>query len=92
MTEYRRVKVEGATYSFTVNCAERRGNPIFVDNINLPRDVFRKVNTNRSFKIDALVVLPEQFALYVDAATRRCGLQNAMGIDIGRVFPRHSCQ
>ena len=59
MTEYRRVKVGGATYFFTVNCAERSGNFILVNNVNLLRSVFRKVKADHPFKIDAMVVLPE---------------------------------
>ena len=34
MTEYRRAKNPGATYFFTVNCAERKGNSILTDNID----------------------------------------------------------
>jgi putative transposase len=34
MTEYRRAKLEGATYFFTVNCAERHGNHLLVDSID----------------------------------------------------------
>ncbi len=59
MTEYRRVKLEGATYFFTVNCAERHGNHLLVDSINLLRQIFRKVKSEHPFEIDAMVVLPE---------------------------------
>ena len=59
MTEYRRVKVEGATYFFTVNCTVRRGNSVLVDTINLLRNVFRKVKANYPFNFEAMVVLPE---------------------------------
>ncbi|MFV1997206.1 MAG: transposase [Acidiferrobacterales bacterium] len=59
MTEYRRAKVGGATWFFTVNCAERRGNRLLVENIDLLRRVFRKVKNNHPFHIDAIVVLPD---------------------------------
>ncbi|MBA1445337.1 MAG: transposase [Chromatiales bacterium] len=59
MTEYRRAKVEGATYFFTVNCAERRGNQLLVEHIDLLRQVFRKVKEGHPFTIDAIVVLPD---------------------------------
>ncbi|NJN48008.1 MAG: transposase [Candidatus Competibacteraceae bacterium] len=59
MTEYRRAKLEGATYFFTVNCAERDGNRILIDHINMLRQVFRTVKDRHPFEIDAMVVLPE---------------------------------
>ncbi len=59
MTEYRRAKVEGATYFFTVNCAVRRGNHLLVENIDRLRQVFRKVKTDHPFEIDAMVILPD---------------------------------
>ncbi|MEN8167237.1 MAG: transposase [Pseudomonadota bacterium] len=59
MTQYRRVKIEGATYFFTVNCAERRGNALLIEHIGLLRQVFRKVKQDHPFVIDAMVVLPD---------------------------------
>ena len=59
MTEYRRAKLEGATYFFTVNCAERHGNHLLVDAIDSLRQIFRKVKSEHPFEIDAMVVLPE---------------------------------
>jgi len=59
MTEYRRVHAEGATWFFTVNLAERRANPLLADNVDLLRQVFRKVKEDHPFKIDAIVVLPD---------------------------------
>ncbi len=59
MTEYHRTTIKGASYFFTVNCAERKGNHLLVDNIDLLRSVFQKVKSDRSFKIDAIVILPE---------------------------------
>ena len=59
MTGYRRAKVEGATYFFTVNCAERHGNQLLVNHIDLLRQVFRKVKKRYVFHIDAMIVLPD---------------------------------
>lgn len=59
MTEYRRAKIPGATYFFTVNCAERSGNRLLVDHIDRLRPIFRKVKSEHPFEIDAMVVLPE---------------------------------
>ncbi len=86
MTEYRRAKLEGATYFFTVNCAERHSNHLLVDPIDLVRQIFRKIKSEHPFEIDAMVVLPEAPTLYLDFAARRCGLPNPLGFDQGRVF------
>ncbi len=59
MTQYRRTKIKGATYFFTVNCAERRGNHLLVNNIDTLRQVIRKVKQAHPFNIDAMVILPE---------------------------------
>nr|VFK06705.1 MAG: putative transposase [Candidatus Kentron sp. FM] len=59
MAQYRRIKIQGATYFFTVNCAERQGNRLLTDNIHLLRQAFHKVKKARPFRIVAIVVLPE---------------------------------
>jgi putative transposase len=59
MTEYRRAHVPGATWFFTVNLAQHRGNRLLAENIDLLRRVFRKVKKDHPFKIDAIVVLPD---------------------------------
>ena len=59
MTRYRRIKVEGGTYFFTVNCARRYGKPLLTDNVEDLREIFRKVKKSYPFEIDAMVVLPE---------------------------------
>ena len=59
MTEYRRPRTPGATWFFTVNLAERRGNRLLLDHIDALRQVFRRVTADHPFEIDAMVVLPE---------------------------------
>jgi putative transposase len=59
MVEYRRPKITGGAYFFTVNCAERKGIHTLTDNIELLRQSFRKVKRTHPFSIDAIVVLPE---------------------------------
>ncbi len=59
MTAYRRARIAGATYFFTVHCAERRGNRLLVDHVDTLRQAFRKVMNDHPFTIDAMVVLPE---------------------------------
>lgn len=58
MPDYRRNRVPGGTYFFTVNLLERRSR-LLVDHIDSFRDAVRKVRTQRPFHIDAWVVLPE---------------------------------
>jgi putative transposase len=58
MPDYRRNRVPGGCYFFTVNLLERRSD-ILVSHIDLLRDAVRKVHTARPFHIDAWVVLPD---------------------------------
>jgi len=59
MTEYRRTKLKGASYFFTVNCANRHGNRLLENNADTLRQVFHKVKQKHPFTIDAIVILPE---------------------------------
>jgi putative transposase len=59
MSEYRRFYIPGALWFFTVNLAERKGNPLLLENIDLLRSSFIKVNQSHPFKIIAIVVLPD---------------------------------
>jgi putative transposase len=58
MTDYRRNRVPGGTYFFTVNLLERKGR-LLVEHIDLLRDAVRLVRRDRPFHIDAWVVLPD---------------------------------
>jgi putative transposase len=59
MTEYRRARVPGATWFFTVCLAERRGNRLLVDQIERLRTVMGIVHKRHPFKVEAIVVLPD---------------------------------
>lgn len=59
MTQYRRTSIPGATWFFTVNLAERKGNRLLIDEIEELRAAFRKVQAAHSFQIDAAVILPD---------------------------------
>ncbi|WGS87959.1 transposase [Methylomonas sp. UP202] len=59
MTNYRRFQYPGATWFFTVNLAERHGNRLLTDKIDLLRMAFTQVKGRHVFEIDAMVVLPE---------------------------------
>ena len=58
MTDYRRNRVPGGSYFFTVNLADRRSD-LLVRRIDILRDAVRKVRAGTPFHIDAWVVLPE---------------------------------
>jgi len=58
MPDYRRNRVPGGTYFFTVNLLER-SNTLLVSHVDALREAVRKVRAARPFHIDAWVVLPE---------------------------------
>ena len=58
MPDYRRNRVPGGTYFFTVNLLERNLR-LLTDHIDLLRLAVRQVRTRRPFHIDAWVVLPD---------------------------------
>ena len=58
MTNYRRFRVPGGTYFFTVNLLERRSD-LLVRHIDALREAVRRTRRERPFYIDAWVVLPE---------------------------------
>ena len=56
--QYRRALIEGGTYFFTVNLAERK-NGILIDEIDKLRIAFKNVKQKHPFELDAMVVLPD---------------------------------
>ena len=58
MSNYRRVRVEGGCYFFTVALANRQSQ-LLTDHIDYLRQAFRDVMKAHPFKIDAAVILPE---------------------------------
>jgi putative transposase len=58
MPDYRRNRVPGGTFFFTVNLFDRRSN-LLVARIDALRDAVRQVRTRAPFHIDAWVVLPD---------------------------------
>lgn len=55
--EFRRARIPGGTYFFTVVAAERR--PLLIDNASRLREAFRSVKHRYPFHIEAIVVLPD---------------------------------
>ena len=58
MPDYRRFRVPGRTYFFTVNLLDRRRS-LFIEHIDALRDSVRRVRYLMPFHIDAWIVLPE---------------------------------
>jgi putative transposase len=58
MPDYRRNRVPGAAYFFTVNLLDRRSD-LLVTHIDALREAVRKVRRRSPFHIDAWVVLPD---------------------------------
>jgi putative transposase len=58
MTEYRRYRVKGGTYFFTVNLAERK-RKLLTEYIDALRGAFREIKQAHPFRIEAIVVLPD---------------------------------
>jgi len=59
MTEYRRAHVPGSSWFFTVNLAQRKGNRLLVERIDVLREAFETVLARHPFHMDAVVVLPD---------------------------------
>ena len=58
MPDYRRVRVPGGTYFFTVAIADRT-TTLLVDHLQALRDAFAITRKVRPFQLDAIVVLPD---------------------------------
>lgn len=58
MTNYRRNRVAGGSYFFTVNLVDR-SQSLLVDHVDALRQAFRYTRARHLFTIDAIVVLPE---------------------------------
>lgn len=58
MADYRRVRIAGGCYFFTVALLDRSSS-LLVEQVELLRSVVRKARARRPFHIDAWVILPE---------------------------------
>src|SRR3954465_9079139 len=58
MIFYRRNRISGATYFFTVNLNDRASH-VLVENVGALRSAFRYVRQRHPFSLDAIVVLPD---------------------------------
>ena len=58
MVRYRRNRVDGGTYFFTVTLADRRSTTL-VDHVSSLRTAFRVARQERPVALDAVVILPD---------------------------------
>ena len=58
MTDYRRVKLEGRQYFFTLALADRRTG-LLTENIQSLRAAFRSVKCGHPYAVEAVVILPD---------------------------------
>ena len=59
MRTYKRQRIEGGCYFFTVNLANCHNNDLLIRKIAALREAFRQTRADHPFDIDAIVVLPE---------------------------------
>jgi putative transposase len=70
MPEYRRNRVPGGTFFFTVNLLDRRAN-LLVRHVDVLRKAVRQTRLRAPFRIDAWVVLPDHMHCLWTPAFRR---------------------
>ena len=58
MTNYRRLRLKGGCYFFTLALAERRSR-LLTENIQILRTAFREVKDAHPFSLEAVVILPD---------------------------------
>ncbi len=59
MRTYKRARIKGGCYFFTVNLAIRQGNNLLVQQVAILREAFRQTQQDHPFKIDAIVIMPD---------------------------------
>jgi len=90
MPDYRRNRIPGGTYFFTVNLLER-GSSLLFTHIQDLRDAVRTVRARRPFHIDAWVVLPDHMhAVWTlpDDDTDYSGRWKAIKIAFAKSLPK----
>ena len=59
MRTYKRIRVEGGCYFFTVVLAQRNGNNLLIEHVDALRKAFKHVQNNHPFIMDAVVIMPD---------------------------------
>ena len=66
MANYRRVFADG--YSYFITMTTHRRHPIHIENIELLRESFRQSKRKFSYKIDAIVIMPDHLHMVITPA------------------------
>ena len=61
---YRRIKISGTTYFFTINLANRKST-LLLDNVSNLKAALTTAKTKHPFKIEEIVILPEHLHLLI---------------------------
>jgi len=88
MTDYRRFYHPGASWFFTVNLVERKGNRLLIDKIDLLREAFIHVKKSHPYKMDAVVILPEHLHCILTLPAGDSDFSTRWGL-IKAYFSRH---
>ena len=59
MRTYKRIKIEGGCYFFTVVLAQRHKNNLLIQYVDNLRKAFKHIRQNHPFIIDAVVIMPD---------------------------------
>lgn len=59
MRTYKRVKIKGGCYFFTVNLQVRYPNDLLVRHVDDLREAFRTIRKDHPFQMDAVVIMPD---------------------------------
>ncbi len=89
MPDYRRYRIAGGTYFFTINLLDRRGD-LLVRHIEDLRNAVRRTRAERPFHIDAWVVLPDHLYCVLTLPPRDDDFSNrikAIKIRFSRALP-----
>src|SRR5690348_53491 len=84
MPDYRRNRVSGGTFFFTVNLLDRRSD-LLVTQIDTLRDAVRRVRVRAPFRRRRLGRPSRSYALPVDIAARRCRLSRSVARNQDRI-------
>ena len=59
MRTYKRLKIEGGCYFFTVVLVQRNGNNLLIEQVDSLRESFKHVQNNHPFTMNAIVIMPD---------------------------------
>ena len=94
MSDYRRYRVPGGTYFFTINLQNRHSD-LLVRRIDAFREAVRRTRIDRPFHIDAWVVLPEHLYCVITLPPGDDDFSNrikAIKIRFSRAIPSEECR